>query len=180
MALFEKTLADAAIQRERSIRGQKLVSYDETFAETTAMGRMRWYLHPELFDATTRSLYFHELAIAAGERSGRLQTQGGHLHYVLAGSGHTDLDGTRHDWEEGDVIAIPIRENGVTYQHVNDGPEEARLLVVWPNFDSALGPEAGVEMRVLEPASEYAPHAGTANGPTTSSAPARRATHPDH
>ncbi|MDT4971971.1 MAG: hypothetical protein QOG22_2114, partial [Pseudonocardiales bacterium] len=30
MALFEKTLADAALQRQRSIRGQKLISYDQT------------------------------------------------------------------------------------------------------------------------------------------------------
>jgi gentisate 1,2-dioxygenase len=155
MALFEKTLADAALQRQRSVRGKTLVSYDETVAEDTAMGPMRWYLHPDLFDATTRSLYFHELTIAPGEHSGRLQTQGGYLHYVLTGSGYTELDGTRHEWEAGDVIAIPIRENGVTYQHVNNGPSEARMLVVWPNLDSALGPEAGVELRVLEPASGY-------------------------
>jgi quercetin dioxygenase-like cupin family protein len=157
MALFEKTLADAALQRQRSIRGEKLISYDQTVPESTAMGNMRWYLHPELFDATTRSLYIHELAIAAGEHSGRLQTQGGHIHYVLTGTGYTDLDGTRHPWEAGDVIAIPVRENGVTYQHVNSGPDEARMLVVWPNFDSALGPEAGVEMRILEAASGYEP-----------------------
>lgn len=154
MALFEKTLADAAIQRERSIRGKKLIGYDETFAESTAMGHLRWYLHPELFEATTRSLYLHELEIPAGGRSARLQTQGGHMHYVLAGRGHTVLEGSSHDWEAGDVIAIPIRESGVSYQHVNDGDEPARLLVVWPNLDSALGPEAGVEMRVLEPASD--------------------------
>jgi gentisate 1,2-dioxygenase len=158
MALFEKTLADAALQRQRTIRGKKLVSYDETVAEDTAMGHLRWYLHPELFDATTRSLYFHELAIPAGERSGRLQTQGGYMHYVLTGSGYTELDGTRHEWEAGDVIAIPIRENGVTYVHVNDGPDEARMLVVWPNLDSALGPEGGVELRVIEPASGFDGH----------------------
>ncbi len=157
MALFEKTLADAALQRQRSIRGKKLVGYDETVAEDTAMGRMRWYLHPDLFDTTTRSLYMHELEIEPGGHSGRLRTQGGQLHYVLAGIGHTELDGSRHDWEPGDVIAIPILENGVVYRHVNDGPEAARLLVVWPNLDSALGPEAGVEMCVLEPASAAPP-----------------------
>jgi gentisate 1,2-dioxygenase len=155
MALFDKTLADAALQRQRSIRGKKLISYDETVAEETVMGHLRWYLHPDLFDATTRSLYFHELSIRPGEHSGRLQTQGGYMHYVLAGSGYTELDGARHEWEAGDVIAIPIRENGVTYRHVNDGPTEVRMLVVWPNLDSALGPEAGVALQVLEPASDH-------------------------
>jgi gentisate 1,2-dioxygenase len=155
MALFEKTLADAALQRSRSVRGKKLVSRADTVAETTAMGRMKWYLHPDLFDATTQSLYFHELTIAPGQRSGRLQTQGGHLHYVLTGRGYTELDGARHEWEAGDLIAIPIKENGVTYQHISIGPDEVRMLVVWPNLDSALGPEAGVEMRVVEPATDY-------------------------
>jgi quercetin dioxygenase-like cupin family protein len=159
MALFDKTLADAALQRQRSIRGRKLVGYDDTVPEDTAMGRMRWYLHPDLFEATTRSLYMHELEIEPGGHSGRLQTQGGQIHYVLSGSGHTELDGSRHDWAAGDVIAIPILENGVVYRHVNDGRETARLLVVWPNLDSALGPEAGVEMRVLEPASAAPPDA---------------------
>ena len=159
MALFEKTLADAALQRQRSIRGKKLIGYDETVAEDTAMGHLRWYLHPDLFDATTRSLYFHELSLRPGEHSGSLQTQGGHLHYVLAGSGYTELDGARHDWEAGDVIAIPIRENGVIYRHVNDGDTEARMLVVWPNLDSAVGPEAGVALQVLESASGFEPPA---------------------
>lgn len=155
MALFEKTLADAAIQRLRSVEGAKLVSREEATAEFTAMGMMRWYLHPDLYGPTTRSLYFHELSVEAGERSGRIQSQGGQIHYVLTGAGYTDLDGARHDWEAGDVIAIPTREMGVTYQHFNNGHEEARILVVWPNLDSALGPEGGVEMRILEPASAY-------------------------
>ncbi|HEY2044124.1 MAG TPA: cupin domain-containing protein [Jatrophihabitans sp.] len=155
MTLFEKTLADAALQRLRSVEGAKLVSRDEATAESTVMGLMRWYLHPDLYGPTTRSLYFHELSIEAGGRSGRLQTQGGQVHFVLTGAGFTELDGTRNQWEAGDVIAIPIRELGVTYQHFNDGHQAARLLVVWPNLDSALGPEAGVEMRVLEPASAY-------------------------
>jgi hypothetical protein len=29
-------------------------------------------------------------------------------------------------------------------------------LVVWPNLDSALGPEAGVELKVVEESPDYA------------------------
>jgi quercetin dioxygenase-like cupin family protein len=155
MALFEKTMADAALQRQRSLRGAKLVGYDDTVHERNAMGEMRWYLHPDLYEASTRSLYMHELRIGSGQRTGLLQTQGGQLHYVLAGQGYVELDGVIHRWEQGDVVAIPVLEDGVTYRHVNDGGADARLLVVWPNFDSALGPEAGVEMRLLENASDF-------------------------
>lgn len=153
MTLFEQTLAAAAEERRRRVAGANLISRDETVFEANPMGVMRWYLHPSLQHPSTHSLYFHELEIAPGGHSGRLRCQGGFIHYVLAGAGYTELDGSTHQWSAGDVIALPIKENGVTYQHFSVGPEPARLLVVWPNLDSALGPEAGVELSVLEPAS---------------------------
>lgn len=153
MTLFEQTLDSAAAERRRRLRAANLISRDDAVAESNPMGSMRWYLHPALDRPSTHSLYFHELEIPAGGHSGRLRCQGGVIHYVLEGTGHTELDGTRHDWAAGDVIALPIREAGITYQHFSAGPGPARLLVAWPNFDSALGPEAGVELKVVEPAS---------------------------
>lgn len=155
MTLFEQTLAEAATERDRRRHAANLLTRDGATFEVNPMGTMRWYLHPALERPSTRSLYVHELEVPVGSRSGRLQCQGGTLHYVLAGRGYTDLDGVRHGWEEGDVIAIPIKENGVTYQHVNTGTQVARLLVVSANLDSALGPEAGVELTVLDPSPEW-------------------------
>ena len=156
MTLFEKTLADAGAERERRRAGASLLTREATTFETNPMGIMRWYLHPALEGTSTQSLYCHELEIPAGSRTGRLQCQGGILHYVLEGEGYTDLDGVQHTWTTGDVIAIPIKEHGVTYQHVSTGAQPARMLVVWPNLDSALGPEAGVEMSVVEYSPDFA------------------------
>jgi hypothetical protein len=78
-----------------------------------------------------------------------------HHPFVLDGQGHTVVDGVTHSWQHEDVIALPIRERGITYQHVNTGGTTARLLVVWPNLDSALGPEGGVEMAVLEDSPDF-------------------------
>ena len=156
MTLFERTLAEATAERHRRQAGANLLTRESATFETNPMGLMRWYLHPDLEGPSTRSLYCHELEVPAGSRSGRLQCQGGVLHYVLEGEGYTDLDGVRHPWEAGDVIAIPIKERGVSYCHVNTGPGPARLLVVMPNLDSALGPEAGVELAVLEQCPEFA------------------------
>lgn len=153
--LFERTLSDAAAERARRLAGQSLLTREGAKLETNPMGIMRWYLHPELEGASTKSLYCHELEIPAGSKTGRLRCQGGVLHYVLDGAGYTDLDGVRHEWCAGDVIAIPIKELGVAYQHFNTGPEAVRMLVVRPNFDSALGPEAGVEMTMLEDSPEF-------------------------
>jgi len=156
VTLWDQTLAAAAAERERHLTGANLLTRDGTTAELNAMGFMRWYLHPDLDGPSTRSLYVHELEIPAGSSSGRLQTQGGILHFVLEGTGRTLVEGVGHQWEKDDVIAIPIRELGVTYQHVNTGDGPARLLVVWPNLDSALGPEGGVELKVVEPSPDYA------------------------
>ena len=155
MTLFENTLRAAATERARRLAGANLLTREGATSETNPMGIMHWYLHPDLEGPSTRSLYCHQLEIPVGSRSGKLQCQGGTLHYVLEGSGHTDLDGVRHEWTAGDVIAIPIKERGVTYQHVNDGADVVRLLVVNPNFDSALGPEAGVELKVLEESPDF-------------------------
>ena len=74
---------------------------------------------------------------------------------MLVGSGHTVLDGRAHEWEEGDVIAVPIRESGVTYQHFNTGVGPTRMLACWANHDSAISPEGGVAMEVLEPCPQW-------------------------
>jgi hypothetical protein len=156
MTLFEQTLTQAAAERARRMAGQNLLTRDGATLETNPMGVMRWYLHPDLEGPSTKSLYCHELEIPEGSKTGRLQCQGGVLHYVLDGEGYTDLNGVRHDWCAGDVIAIPIKELGVAYQHVNTGSGPVRMLVVRPNFDSALGPEAGVEMTMLEDSPDFA------------------------
>jgi gentisate 1,2-dioxygenase len=155
--LFEITLAKARAEQERIGSAMNLITRDQALRELSPMGELRWYLHPDLQDPmpSTRALYFHELLIPSGSRSGKLQCQGGIVHFVLEGSGYTEVDGETHEWEALDAIAIPILEAGVTYQHVNTGTGDARMIVSWPNFDSALGEGAGVEMRLLESAPEF-------------------------
>ena len=104
----------------------------------------------------TKALYFCELEIPAGSRSGRLRHQGGMVNLVVQGSGYTRLDDVDHEWEQRDVIALPVRPDGVLFQHFNNGTGVARLVFAWPNLDSAFGPGAGVAMEVLEPAPEFA------------------------
>ena len=165
LTLFEQTLEAARIERERVARGRDLISRDELPVETNPMGLMRWYLHPSLEAPTTRALYFAELDIPVGSRTGLLQCQGNVIHFVLEGSGYTEYLGAEHSWESGDVIALPVRESGITFRHVNTGLGEVVMLICWPNFDSANGPEGGVYMTVLEPCPEWqALQAGTARG----------------
>ena len=128
--LYDLTFAESRAERDRRAKARNLIGREDCDPELNRMGTMRWYLHPHLDTPSTRALYFHELEIPQGSNSGKLYCQGGMIHFVLIGSGHTVLDGRAHEWEEGDVIAIPIRESGATYQHFNS----------W----GRTGPDAGV------------------------------------
>lgn len=154
--LFDRLLANAAAERQRAEDGLRVVTREGSTEEMTPMGRLRWYLHDELTEPTTRALYFYELEIPPGSRSGKLVCQGQVIHFVLTGAGSTIVDGVAHEWESGDLIGIPPKEDGVTYQHFNTSDEAVRMVVAWPNLDSALGPEAGVQLRVVEPCPEWA------------------------
>ena len=65
--------------------------------------------------------------------SGRHRHQGGLALFVLEGKGYTTVDGVRHDWEKGDLILLPIKENGVEHQHFNLDPDKpSRWLALAP------------------------------------------------
>jgi len=154
--LFGQLLEAARTERERVARGRNHINREELQVELNPMGYMRWYLHPALEEPSTRALYFLELEIPKGSRSGLLQHQGNVIHFVLEGSGYTEYEGGEHQWEAGDVIALPVKEAGIQFRHHNTGLGAVRMLVCWPNFDSANGPEGGVYMEVVEPCPEWA------------------------
>ncbi|MBI4330331.1 MAG: cupin domain-containing protein [Chloroflexi bacterium] len=56
--------------------------------------------------------------------SGKHVHQGGLALYVLAGKGYTVVDGVRYDWEEDDLILLPIKPGGVEHQHFNAEPDK--------------------------------------------------------
>ncbi len=148
--LFAELLALRDKQREERQGAVWLVKGDTLPWEQNPLGKMRWYLHPMLDDTAVRTLTFAVQEIAPGGRSGRLQFQGGQVIYVWQGRGHTLLDGVRHPWEAGDVINLPLRTEGITVQHFNDGDEPVRLVCAEANLVHALGVDRGVGYEVLE------------------------------
>lgn len=161
--LWDSMVESGRQERDRKANGRAVIERDTLAPELTPFGLLRWYLHPALAEPNTRAIYFCELEIPKGSRSGRIRHQGGIVHFVVEGSGYTDLEGDIHEWEPRDVIGIPPRPKGVEFQHVNTGPGRARLVVAFPNFDSSLGSELGVAIEVLSPAPEF--EARAAEGP---------------
>jgi gentisate 1,2-dioxygenase len=99
---------------------------------------------------------FYMQEIPPGSRSGRQQCQGNVVMHVLEGHGYTTIDGVPHSWVAGDVINLPVREEGIIYQHFNGDRERRALLVVCePNLTDAIGVDKGCGFEELEPAPEY-------------------------
>lgn len=153
--LWDSMFQTAIAERELKKLGRSVIARDHLPPEVTPFGILRWYLHPQLTEPATRALYFFEIDIPEGSRSGKLRHQGGIIHMVVRGSGYTAFEGEKHAWEMRDMIALPPRPEGVVFQHFNMGTGPVRMVVAFPNYDSALGPDLGVAMEVLEPAPEY-------------------------
>lgn len=142
--------------RQRSSRKTVVVKGRELPWETNQHGIMRWYMHPLIPETAHQSSLIYEQRIPAGSRSGRQQQQGGAVIFIISGSGYTVLDGHRYDWAAGDCLQLPIREDGVIFQHVNDDDShEVRLLYVEANLIEALGVDRGAGFEQLMPAPEY-------------------------
>ncbi len=143
-------------ERERMKKTIKVVKGKALVPETNANGIYRWYLHPAIETGAIRTILFWTQEIPPGSHSGKQKHQGGRVHYVKEGKGYTDVDGVKHEWEKGDLILIPIKPNGVVFQHFNTDTKNAAILVAAePNWYDALGVDMGSGYEQLENAPEY-------------------------
>lgn len=85
-------------------------------------GYIRHYSLPWMDDTSHDILmmFMHQVPV----HSGKHIHQGGFGLFVLDGKGYTVVDGVRHDWEEGDLILLPIKAGGVEHQHFNLDPNK--------------------------------------------------------
>lgn len=157
--LFGELMALRDAQRARQEKGNAniVIKGKKLKEQLSPWGRITWYMTPTIEDNPARTLIVWTMAIAPGSRTGRLQCQGGHIFYVWKGSkGHTLIDEERHEWGAECVINVPLRPAALSYQHVNDGPEEVVLVGVCLNLSDVIGLDAGTRFEVVEPCPEWA------------------------
>ena len=143
--------------RELQKKGIVIVKGKEIPWETNFQGKMRWYMHPDIDDIVTRCMIIRLQEIPPGSRSGRVKFQGGQVIYIIKGKGYTVLDGVKHYWQGGDVVQLPLRPEGVIFQHFNEDSENPiQLIAVEPNVVDALGLDLGSEFKQIENCPEYA------------------------
>lgn len=143
-------------QRDRMHNGIQVIKEKDLPLETNRQGLMRWYLHPGISDTVLSTLMFFQQEIPPRSRSGRVKFQGGQVIMVTEGRGYTLVDGVKHEWEEGDVINLPLRARGIVVQHFNPDPERvARFVASEPNWFECLFVDRGSGFEQLEDAPEY-------------------------
>ena len=127
-------------QRERAKNSVWLVKGDELEWQNNAQGIMRWYMHPNLDAPCISTLNIFVQEIPPGSRSGRMQYPGNMVLFIIEGEGHTVIDGQKHHWTKHDVVQIPVKPNGVVFQHFNDSPDNpVRFVCAEPNAVHSAG-----------------------------------------
>jgi hypothetical protein len=153
---WDELLALRDRQREARKTAVQVVRLSELPLENNQQGLMRWYLHPSIADTILSTLAIYRQEIPPGSRSGRLKFQGGQIMFIVAGRGHTILDGVKHAWEAGDVLNLPTRRDGIIVQHFNDDPNVlAVFLAVEPNLFAATSVDRGCGFELVEPSPDY-------------------------
>jgi len=116
---YDKALLERKKFVDLQMNGKLVIKGTEMDYELNRQGRIKRYLRPDLFpDNPLRDwvVFLHDIRI----HSGRHVHQGGCvIIFVLEGHGYTIVDGVRHDWEEGDLLLLPIKPGGVEHQHFN-------------------------------------------------------------
>jgi hypothetical protein len=154
--LFGELIAMRDEQREQRGKGLQVVKEKDLPLETNPMGQMKWYMHPNIKDLCVNMMMVYQQEIRPGSRSGRIKFQGGQVIMILEGQGYTSIDGVKHTWKKGDVLNLPLRDDGIIVQHFNtDTKETAKFLAVEPNWFDALSVDRGCGFEIQEEAPEH-------------------------
>ncbi len=152
--LYEGNMAYYAARRA-IVEGKVVIKGKELPWETTRQAILKFYLHHDVKDAAVADWLFFLQDIR--NISGKHRHQGGLCLYVVEGTGWTTVDGVRHDWEEGDLILLPVKPEGVVHQHFNAHPGTPCkwLAMIYLPFVNSFG----AELEQKENAPDYKGHA---------------------
>jgi gentisate 1,2-dioxygenase len=143
-------------ERARIAAASVCVKGSELPWEINPQGMMKWYMHPNIDSTAHKFVMFYSQEIRPGSSSGKQRCQGGVVFVVVEGAGFTVIDEQRYDWKKGDLFQLPIKPDGVVFQHFNASDNAAALLLAAePNLVAATGVDRACGFEQLEEAPEY-------------------------
>jgi gentisate 1,2-dioxygenase len=120
---YEATLKHFNEQRERALQGNFVLRGAERPWKQSRQARAQMFIN-RAYDTGSPLKDWIVFIQDIREHSGKHRHQGGLVIYVLEGSGYTEVDGERIEWEAGDLLLLPIKPKGVEHQHFNKRPGE--------------------------------------------------------
>lgn len=153
--LFEKLVTLRDDYRRKAETGFVVARGKDLSWESAPHGKLKWYMHPAMEQNVLQSHVIYLQEIPPGGRSGMQRHPGGMVIYFLQGRGRTILDGEEIVWKAEDLLMLPLRPEGVVFQHINDSSEEpVSLLACEPNLIHALGVDRGSRWEQMTAAPE--------------------------
>ena len=107
---------------KRLAEGQVVIKGRDIEWEQSRQGFIKFYSYDMIFDKLSVAgwrIFVNQIK----KHGGKHVHQGGLPLFVLSGKGYTVVDGVRYDWEEGDLILLPIKPGGCEHQHFNEDPD---------------------------------------------------------
>jgi hypothetical protein len=154
--LFEDLVRIRDEWREQLENATPILRGTDIPIELSRWGLIQWYVHPSINDTVHKSLMVWVMHIPPKSRTGKIRYKGGQIFYVWQGTkGHTVVDGQTHEWGAKCMINLPMKSEGIVFQHFNDGDDEVRLLGSEPNFVHSLGLDKGADFDVIEPCPQW-------------------------
>ncbi len=119
---YDRTIQLADEARARSQRGPVIVhTKDLKLEHLESRGRRRAYIsEPQILGSMVQTMAMFVAEIPPAGKTGKHRHFNEAMIYVLAGRGHTIIDGQRYEWAEGDVVSVPLYS---WHQHFNDDPD---------------------------------------------------------
>lgn len=112
---------------------KKLIKAKDMPWEINEQGIIRKYTAGQELTNDNWVIFCHEIR----KQSGKHRHQGGKALFVVKGKGYSVVDGVRYNWQEGDLICLPVKRGGCEHQHFNlDGkPSRWVAMHTMPIFD---------------------------------------------
>jgi hypothetical protein len=137
---------------DRQYNGTIVVKGSTRELQIIRQGRIYYYLDPLQYKDTALQdwmLFIQDIRT----HSGKHVHQGGVIIYVLKGRGYSIVNGERKDWEEGDLLLLPLVPGGVEHQHFNTDPGSE---CQWIAFDyQGIRDQIGSDFKQVEVSPEY-------------------------
>lgn len=119
---------------DKRVRGKVVIRGREAAWQQSKQGLIRYLLWENMW-AEVGTPDWKIFVQDIRKHSGRHTHQGGLAIFVLEGKGYSIVDGARYDWEEGDLIVLPIKPGGCDHQHFNLDPQASAYwiaFIYWP------------------------------------------------